>query len=579
MEEYIPFELRVFVNNIDPKLDSNWQQNLSKLFNQIDQKVCRSIYKQILIPKNIAWDVHGNTFFLRDTLSLHDLVNKTTHSGMQNLGSSILSSLDRFCTYEDVTDIANYLESVLNQIDNVDVEEEIELKKTKQRIRNAFIYTIADLIQKKDKITVPSNLRNISQGVVKNFILEVFLKSEILEFAFKTIRPHQLTEQNYSVLSEYLVKEQGIRQLEVIKTSAYIFALAPVQDMSTNKFSIRRFLQEEALAVSSNIYVNGAFLALQDLDNIQVCENFKWQISRIVTIERNLSKEVLDLVMRLELYNTKTLRPLLFKNLDASGLSTDTVLQQRLWDFEQKLSIHILEPLYAMLLSVKHNDECEYLFISIQQILSDILSYFSDFKTQPVALFSTSVGLFMGRLTAYIQLLKKKRYDTFIVLNQDAREKNKKELSEAINILKAVCKDAQIALKTIKRDVKDKELALEKQTIFSKIFVSKQKKEEQISVLKEKAFDIRKTAYLDIVRIPKKYKNSTVYLEFEALISINDKERHYAFHTGENFIKRLPILVQLPEDKTMFNVSQVLSSIEFDLSKANQKWADTIKES
>ena len=64
----------------------------------------------------------------------------------------------------------------------------------------------------------------------------------------------------------------------------------------------------------------------------------------------------------------------------------------------------------------------------------------------------------------------------------------------------------------------------------------------------------------------------TVYLEFESLISINDKERHYAFPTGKNWLTRLPILVQLPEDRSLFNLQELYRTMEFDLSKMNQKW-------
>ena len=57
---------------------------------------------------------------------------------------------------------------------------------------------------------------------------------------------------------------------------------------------------------------------------------------------------------------------------------------------------------------------------------------------------------------------------------------------------------------------------------------------EALKDLKHEVFELRQKAYIDIVKIPKKYPSFIVYLEFESLISINDKERHYAFSTGKN---------------------------------------------
>ena len=82
----------------------------------------------------------------------------------------------------------------------------------------------------------------------------------------------------------------------------------------------------------------------------------------------------------------------------------------------------------------------------------------------------------------------------------------------------------------------------------------------------------RRIAYLDLVKVPKKHDETTVYLEFESLISINQTERHYAFVNGDNGVSALPILIQLPEDKEKFNLQQVSNTLHFDLTKARQKW-------
>ena len=65
-----------------------------------------------------------------------------------------------------------------------------------------------------------------------------------------------------------------------------------------------------------------------------------------------------------------------------------------------------------------------------------------------------------------------------------------------------------------------------------------------------------------------------MYLEFEALISINHKERHYAFAVGDNGVTHLPLLVQLPEDRGLINLQEIHQNLDFDLKLASQKWSD-----
>lgn len=126
------------------------------------------------------------------------------------------------------------------------------------------------------------------------------------------------------------------------------------------------------------------------------------------------------------------------------------------------------------------------------------------------------------------------------------------------------------------RQLKDLQRSLDKdsRSFLGKMFNTTKKTEEQIQDLKQQAFDIRQNAYLDIVRIPKQYPNLTVYLEFESLISINDKERHYAFPVGDNGVTHLPLLVQLPEDRGSINLQEIHQHLDFDLKLASQKWSD-----
>ncbi|EFF83783.1 hypothetical protein HMP0015_0790, partial [Acinetobacter haemolyticus ATCC 19194] len=94
--------------------------------------------------------------------------------------------------------------------------------------------------------------------------------------------------------------------------------------------------------------------------------------------------------------------------------------------------------------------------------------------------------------------------------------------------------------------------------------------------LKEKTIQIKRNAHQEIIRMQRRFPSLIVYLEFESLISVNHKERHYAFPTGDNGITRLPILIEIPEDRASFDLQTICNSLNFDLSLANQKWLETI---
>lgn len=579
MNNYIPFQLRSLVTQIDPFLDLNWQFQLKELFSTLNKTDQDNLYQQILRAKSIKWNIETNEFTATRSTSLSQLKYSTLHQGMQTLIKKIQQSLKLLESYTDATDISDYLESLIKQIDLIDVEENIELQRLKQKIRQEFIYDAAELIRQKVYIAAPQSSRQLDSDVIKSFILEVFLKHQLLSYWFKTLRPRQLRQETSALLNQYLRKEQKIRQLEIIKTSQYIFAIAPSRHQDINPFSIRRFLSEEKITHSQHVYVNGAFIGNHALEQPEQQEHFKWQINHIVTVEKPISQLITDLIDHFERINADILVPLLFSTLDSSGIATDKISQQRLWDFEQRLSLHILEPLQHALRNTSTNqDEHDFLFVSIRQIMTDIISYYRDFQIQPAMLFDKNANMFAGRLVAYLNLIEKRRVDLFTVQTLEDYDAKLAILNEPIHLLKVLSKDALDRLRTLRIELKDSQKLLKQKenSFFSKIFHADQKMMVKIDDLKSEILKLKDHTYLEIIRIPKKFPNFTVYLEFESLISINQLERHYAFSSGQNWIKRLPLLVQLPEDRSLFNIQEVYNTLEFDLSKMNQKWTDTV---
>lgn len=577
MQNYIPYNLRLLITQVDPRLDYKWEENLAEIFSKLSDEDKDNIDKQILRNKQINWNPDSNTFSFKHISSLDSLKNDTNHAGMKTLIQKIMISLNQLNQYIKVTEIADYLESILKQIDNIDVEENIDLQRTKKRIRMEFIYEAATIIKNKKNLEIPENFKNLSIESLKCFILEVFLKHQLLNFWFKTLRPRQLDDRQESIINQFLKHEQRVRQLEIVQTSMFIYAIAPSRNQDINPFSIRRFLNEEKMTLSNTVYLNAAIIPIKKLGNVEFENSFKWQVSRIVTIEKQLSTLITDLVDSFELTNSNILLPLLFKPLDSSGFATDKIAQQRLWDFEQQLSLRIFEPLeHALRHLVTNQEEHDFLYVSLRQIMGDINSYYKDFQQQPALMFDNYANLFSARLIAYLTLIEKRKNDLFILQSNEDYQNNLSKLSEPINILRRLAKDSLDTMRTLRMELKEAQNTLKQKenSFLSKFFNKHEKHNEKIETLRRAIYAHREHTYFEIVRIPKKYQTDTVYLEFESLISINDLERHYAFTSGQNWVRRLPILVQLPEDRNLFNIQEIYNTLEFDLSKMNQKWAD-----
>lgn len=577
IQDYIPYELRSLVTQIDPYLDLYWQNNLSTIFSQIDPEQRDRIYRQILLKKNIKWNAEQNSFSCSPAAHFEMVVEAIVHPGMKNLGQKILNSLAELEKYQDAIQIANYLESILAQLDKTNVEENLNLQQIKLNLRQGFIYTAARIVNDKADIQLPENHRRLSSDMLKCFICEVFLKQQLLHYYFKTLRGRQLTRQSHPLLQVFLVEQQKLRQLEIVKTSRYIFALAQSDQSDVNPFSIRRFLSEERLALSDNIYLNAAVLDLAYLNQPEHQQFFQWQVERIITVEKQIGQHVIEFVSQLEQVNNERLLPLLLKPLDSSGLVIEKVVEKRLLAFEKELAIQILEPLHhALRHKVQHIDEMDYLYMSTRQIIGDIISYFYDFQSQAAVMFDSQADQFAARLKSYLALHEKRRSQVFALLSAEDWAQNHEAMLQPINQLNMTVRSALQQHREQYRQLKELQRSLDKegQSFLGKMLNKPKKIDEQIQFLKENAFHERQNAYLDIVRIPKQYPNLTVYLEFEALISINHKERHYAFAVGDNGVTHLPLLVQLPEDRGLINLQEIHQNLDFDLKLASQKWSD-----
>lgn len=578
MNNDIPYQLKVLATQIDPNLDAHWQSTLVTLFSQHTPEQCEKIAQQVLQPKKIHWNRKDNRF---SYLARHDfqlLLEKIYIAPVKLLVTQIAASLEKLKHYAHVYEIADYLEHILAQIHALETEDDFDLQEQKKLILKEFIYAAAQIILAKQRIVLPACQRQIDLDVIKTFITEVYLKQQLLKYSFQLLRSHQLRAEKPHILKYFLYKQQKDRQLEIVKTSKYIFALAPSKDGMPDTFSIRRFLQEEKLEGCENIYVHSAILDLDKIEDNHHQAQFEWQISRIITIDQPVNQYVSDIVRNIELYSSKTLVPFLKQPLQPNGVFIEKLVEQRLIDFEQKLCSNILEPVAdALKHSVHHRDECNYLYLSVKQILDELISHFIEFQSQPSLILNKQVSLFIARLKSYATLLQKRHSDIFTVFSYEDWKKHHAEAAEPTNLLKDISLNSLQEYKDAFSELKENQRQLKQSaSLLSKLLNKPQKIKDNIDKLKQKTAQIKKNAHQEILRIQRRFPSLIIYLESESLISINHKERHYAFPTGDNGITRLPILIQIPEDKASFDLQSICNSVNFDLNLANQKWLETI---
>jgi hypothetical protein len=565
-EDYIPYPVRIKVTQIDPRLDYYWQQDLLRLFGQITPQQRKNVAQQLLAPQNIHWDREARVFRYHgsDEDGLTGLLTQPLHPNMRTLIEKIMLMLDGLRQEADVLKLADMLENILAKIQSINVEEDLQRQSAKQEIRRRFIYEAAAVVAAKTRLDLPENHRQLSVESIKIFINEIFLKQQLQGYSFKTCRPRELAAEPSELLGRFLRDEQKNRQLEVVRTSKYIYALAPSREQGVSSFSLRRFLREETLFDRGRIYLHGALIDLTKVDEADYSKVFQTQIDRIVTIEGNVSKAIIDDVSQIEELHDSILLPLLFRPLDAGSHNLEQAVVAHLQEYEVALTEHVLRPLHRLLTRlVSHEDECEYLYVSCLQLFGNIIRSFKDFQSQPALWLNHDAELFMGRLVAYVGLLEKRYSSVFVLLSEEEWERNHQETEVPLQTLQKLLQQHRRSFSGVKKllDEVDAQLAIP-QGLMGRFMKKHEKLTQEQLELRKEAEKIQWRAYIDMLRLPRQFDGLVISLEFDTTVTLNTEERNFAFAAGRNGIARLPLVVTLSADRTGFSLSQFLQTLQ-----------------
>lgn len=571
-DDYIPYPIRTQINQIDPRLDVFWQDYLIEIFKNLRDHDRKNVAVQLLAPKKIFWNNEKKAFVYHpdgseDNLSsvLADIPPNARH--LKAFAVSAVRHLDSLRAYEHIEEIADFLENVLDKIQNLDIENNLGQQVLKQRLYAAFIYAAGHIIRNKKNLLLPQNHRNLNPGMIITFINEVYLKYQLLGYWFKTLSNRQLAAMPEPLMHDFLCREQKTRQLQIVRTSKYLFAIAPTIEIGHNPFTIRRFLQEEALYSHERIIFNGVAINLAMLaENPPEYEQrfkqqtdyearFRHQIEHIITLESNVNPEIFEFLYELEHYHEDTLLPMLFAPMPAD-VPLNKAVPSRLLQYEKLLTANVLVPFHHILRKVvSNNDEQEVIYIGIRQLFGNILSAFKDFLLLPALLLNEQADMLFGRLLAYTLFLEK-RHDSVFRMHTPAEWDEQHEASqEALQFIEDLMAQKMERHSRLVSQINNQQTAVDSPGLLGRLLKRGERDENRLGNLKRQSQQTQWEVFQELLQLPKHFPDRVVHLEFDSLMLSKQAIRHYAFPAGNNGITRLPLVLAVPDSVTQFDLA------------------------
>lgn len=554
------------LKHIHPVLNHDWADKIPDLLTQLDEDSRRRAYKNILEPKNISLTPNGKLVF-SGRLTLNEakklLVSRQIASEIHKLGRIV----DNIKKTRNILTIADSLEAGIELINSINTEDNFALQKEKLRLIEAFLYDFAVELREHDFDPPPSE-RGLTVDMIKTYIIEVFIKEKLLNYWFSTLPLRELKQDTHSFVKTTLFDEAKVRRLGVVQTERYFFLIGEVPKFEQDPYSVRRFLLDDNAMGGRFIYFNILAVDKHKLNESSYQTKVRQDLTRVITLQRQLTNQVIEFIDSLENCQLQYLLPLLTKPLEADGTNLQTVIEFRLRDYERNLSLLVLGKANRILKEFAQTpDDYEYLFFGLKSFLVELLGDIRDFYYQSSARWSIKSQEMEFKLVSYLRLLEKRKSSIFTADSSHIIEDNPDlDFQKPVNELKKIVDSTAPTIRVIKQELKDAyqkiELAAERndwQKFWDKCLNKKLPDPEKI---RKQLEQVAKESLVEIVRIPKKYKKTTIYLEFEGLIGIDESVRHYAFPKGEQGISLLPILVRLPEDSRDFDLTTVKEALK-----------------
>lgn len=574
-KQNLPREVSILLQELDPLLDADWYQRIVILFKTLSGPQRAYALVNYLQPKGILHDKESKKLVFAGRPGVSDLRHGISSSALQQIVAKLLKAEDMLRNTRDAAAFADLMESSITIIDNFDVQESLILQKEKQALRQAFLDDLV-LIVRGSEFKIPENRRGLTNEIICIYFIQVYLKQQMQGYRFRSTPVSVLEREPQELISGYVASEAKIRECDVVRTNKAWFLIGPVRSFGQNPFSARRFLHEDSVMGGKVVYFNVVAIPCGEIRNEKLVEHLKWSITRIVTLQRQLSAGIVELVRQMEMAHTEKLAPMLQQTIEADGTELEQAIEQRMLEYEQQLSILILAKLpKAVTELAKSQDDFEYLFHHLRQFIIQLACDVRDFSGQFAATFSLASKELDLKMMSFLALLDKRK-DTLFITGRSAEPDPMLDPAMPSTEFKNALDSFEPEMQQLKdkfRQVVSKTAAPRSGVV---IWLEKtfklDKRRITPEIVQRDMEQLRKKCLVSLIRICKRYPKITVYVELEGLNDVDTSVRHYALPAGPEGLGHLPKLIRLHEDSSLFNGEDVRKRLNFSIMTQKQKW-------
>ncbi len=552
------FELIRALKSIHPLLNSDWQETIPAILQQLEAETRRRCFKSILEPKGISLTSAGKLLFTSQQ-HLSNAKKILVTRQLNTLTDKLLTVVAAINKSRNILSIGDALEMGFKLISDINTNNNLAQQKEKIFLTESFLYDFATALRQHN-FDVPENRRDLTVDIIKTYIIEVYIKQKILNYGFSPLPLRELKKDSHSFINTELFDAAKAHRLSIVPTTRYFFVIGEVAKFGLDPYSVRRFLTEDTSVGGRTLSFNILAIDRNQLADAHYLEKMRLDLSSAVTIQWQLNRGIIELVDKLENVQATHLLPLLMKPLETDDVNLQSVIEERLRDYERNLCMMVLNKITRCLKEqAKSPDDFEFLFFNLKSLLIESVGAIHDFYYQLSVRMGAQCQEMEFKLVAYLRLLEKRKNTVFnkereTVLAMDNELNYRKPTDELVQMVNKTIPIIQNLKDTLKEAQRQAAERTAKQKSWDTFLGRKHVEPTDV----QKSIDqTNQESHTAIVNIVQRYQKSTINLEFEGIIDIDESVRHYAFPKGEEGISLLPMLIKLPENTSDFDIFAV----------------------
>ena len=570
LSEYQLYKLK----SMDPNLSPDWREIIQSILPDLDPESQHSLYKNILEPRGIYFDINKGLIYKRPTTLKKTREDIQTHNNdLIAIASDMSKIIDSRFEYYDAIQLADEIEAIFGCLDNLDMRNMLYEHKNRKRIRIAFLYDLAQWIDTV-KLKVSPSFRKLDSHMIKSYLKEVFIKQKIQGQDFRKWDSSDVSFQEFTYLPSFIRNEGKDRDFLVVEGQKYWFLIGSTDEIGKNPYSFRRFLHEDSSgnSVEKYVYLTHVVIKKEDMHDSQYLSHASHAMSRFYTLDRRTPDTLLSFINEIQNLRKRYLKPLLKERLEQVGGSTEAIIKERMITYEKQVSVLILQKIPRIQTLLHNKDDQDYLSYHLDKLFKQMIESVQDFRLQPLVMYSNSSEMLLIKLMALRKLLTKSH--DFIFSQELSIEKRSEVMGNPLLMIQEESHDAKVSIKEaegLEDELSNYFAVKEKGKFWKKIALGRRPRYTVEDLNKEKLL-LKKEVFRSIVRMAKSQNKGMVYIEFECDEIINKNYRHYALADGQLGISRLPRVLRLSEDKREFDIESIRQVVNHNIFEANQLW-------